>query len=47
MPEPTMTNALDAAVRFIPTPPAFSDMSNTYEKTNVNMMKATLMISVL
>jgi hypothetical protein len=25
----TMRNALDAAVRFIPTPPAFSDISNT------------------
>lgn len=26
----TMTKALDAAVRFIPTPPAFRDINNTY-----------------
>lgn len=25
----TMTKALEAAVRFIPTPPAFSDINNT------------------
>jgi hypothetical protein len=25
----TITKALDAAVKFIPTPPAFSDISNT------------------
>lgn len=26
----TMTKALEAAVRFIPTPPAFSDINNTW-----------------
>lgn len=30
----TKTKALEAAVRFIPTPPAFSDISNTWGNSN-------------
>lgn len=38
----TMTNALEAAVRFIPTPPAFRDIS----KTCINQMHNALTFSV-
>lgn len=34
--EHTMTKALDAAVRFIPTPPAFNEISSTYIEAKIS-----------